>query len=285
MNKKELLVLKNEFIISKKLEEKSERTINHYTFVLDLLFRFLPEDVDITKLEILQVKEEVIKLNYSISTYNNYITIIDTFFKFCNSEELCLKKRKVQQKGSLIDVLEPNDYKRMVRWADKLNMQQCRLIMMVLASTGIRVAELKYFTVEAVKKGCFIEVTNKGKSRNVILTNALRKELKKYIRSNKIESGYIFRSKKYYSRPAVDKTIWSDIKKVAGYAKVSLKKAHPHSFRHLFAITYLANGGTMADLADILGHSSLETTRIYGKTTDEMKKKMIEKMRFKSSFF
>lgn len=281
MNKIDFKNKEDEFLLEKTLEEKAPRTLDHYKYVLDLLLECMPDDKAITKMEMLGIKEKFYDLGFSNSTYNNYITVIDSFFKFCACEDLCLKKRKVQIKGSLKNVLEPLDYKRLLRWADKLCMSECKLIMMVLAETGIRVAELKYFTVEAVKQGNYIEVTNKGKSRNIIVKNSLRKELKNYVRNQNIKTGYIFRSRKYKNRPAVEKTIWREMKKVATHAKVSKEKVHPHSFRHLFALRWLEQGGSLPDLADMLGHTSIETTRIYAKTTDEMKKQMLEKMRYK----
>ncbi len=281
MNKQETEASIKEFMIDKKLEEKAQRTINQYERVLNLFIEILPEDKEITKTEVLLFKEEMQKQKYSIATYNNYVTIINSFFKYSGQEKLYLKKIKVQQQGSLEDVLEPIDYKRLMRWAKKMNMEECRLIMYSLAETGARIAELKFFTAEAVKQSSFIEVTNKGKTRRLILRNDLRKELKAYMRANGIKTGLIFRGRKDPTKPASEATIWRDLKKVAGKAKVSKKKVHAHSFRHLFALRWIDEGGSVTDLADILGHSRLETTRIYTKTTDEMKKKKIESMKYK----
>ena len=283
MNKDKFMNLKDSFLLEKKFEEKAPGTIKHYEYVLNLFLDLLPGNKPITKVEILELKDELEKLEFNISTYNNYITIIDSFFKYCKCEELCLKKKEIQNIGSLKNVLNPIDYKRLLRWASKLNMEECKMIMTVLAETGIRIAELKFITVEAVKESNFIEVTNKGKTRNIILKNDLRKDLKKYANKRKIKSGYIFRSRQNPTNPAVEKTIWNDMKKVAKHAHVSKDKVHPHSFRHLFSIRWLEQGGSLPDLADILGHNSIETTRIYAKTTDEMKKSALEKMRYKGA--
>lgn len=281
MNKKQLESKVNEFIIEKELEEKADKTVNHYKRVLNDFLSVLPDDKEITKEEALLFKKHLQAAEYEATTYNNYVTVINSFFKFCEFEKMYLKKNKIQQQGSLEDVLEPIDYKRLMRWAKRLGMEECRMIMYSLAETGARIAELKFFTIEAIKTSSFIEVNNKGKTRKLILRNDLRKELKKYASSKGIKTGLIFRGRKDPTKPAAEATIWRDMKKVAGRAKVSKAKVHAHSFRHLFALRWIDEGGSVTDLADILGHSRLETTRIYTKTTDEMKKKKIESMKYK----
>lgn len=269
------------FMEKKTLEEKASRTIKQYMRVLDEFIATLPDNVGITKKEALNFKTELLNRKYGIATYNNYVTIVNSFFKFAKLEDMYFKKIKVQQQGSLDDVLEPLEYKRILRWAGRMQMEQCRMIMYSLAETGARIAELKFFTVEAIKESAFIEVTNKGKTRSIIIRSELRKDLKKYIRDQGIKSGYIFRGKKDFSKPAAEATTWREMKKIAGCAKVSKKKVHAHSFRHLFALRWIEEGGSVTDLADIMGHSRLETTRIYTKTTDSMKKKKIESMKYK----
>lgn len=281
MNKQQIQTEVEDFMTDKQLEEKASRTVGQYKRVLDEFVETLPDDVEITKKEVLNYKNVLIERKYSAATYNNYVTIVNSFFKNAALEDLYLKKLKVQQQGSLEDVLEPIDYKRLTRWAKRLDMEQCRMIMYSLAETGARIAELKFFTVEAIKASAFIEITNKGKIRRLIIRNDLRKELKKFIRDQGIKSGYIFHGRKDLSKPASEATIWRDMKKIAGRARVSKDKVHAHSFRHLFALRWIDEGGSVTDLADILGHSRLETTRIYTKTTDEMKKKKIESMKYK----
>ena len=281
MNKQETEQCIKEFITDKRLEEKVERTIKHYQRVLDFFVSTLPNDKEITKEDVLHFKEKLLEMNYENTTYNNYVTVVNSFFKYSHQEKLYLKKAKVQQLGSLENVLEPIDYKRLMRWAKKLEMEQCRMIMYSLAETGARVAELKFFTVEAIKKSPFVEVTNKGKTRKLILRNDLRRELKAYIKKNNIKTGYVFTGRKDKTKPAAEATIWRDMKKIASRAKVSKSKVHAHSFRHLFAIRWIDEGGSLAELRDMLGHSKIETTTIYTRTTDEMKKKKLEAMKYK----
>ena len=281
MNKKQITIEVEDFMTDKQLEEKASRTINQYRRVLDEFITSLPENVDITKKEVLNYKKVLIERKYSAATYNNYVTIVNSFFKNAALEDLYLKKIKVQQQGSLEDVLEPIDYKRLMRWSKRLEMEQCRMVMYSLAETGARIAELKFFTVEAITESPFIEVSNKGKNRRLIVRSDLRKELKKYIKQNGIKSGLIFTGRSDSTKPAAEATMWRDMKKVAGRARVAKHKVHAHSFRHLFALRWIDEGGSVTDLADILGHSRLDTTRIYTKTTDEMKKKKIEAMKYK----
>lgn len=150
--------------------------------------------------------------------------------------------------------------------------------MKVIAFTGVRAEELKVFTYENIQSN-YIETRNKGKIRNVILRNDLRRELLKYCRDNGIKSGYIFKGKEDGTMIHAT-TIYKQLKRIASKAKVSKSKVHAHSFRHLFAIKFIEDSGDISELADILGHSSIETTRIYTMTTDEMKKKKIEKMTY-----
>jgi len=142
--------------------------------------------------------------------------------------------------------------------------------MKILSITGIRISELEYFTVENIQKYHF-KVFNKGKEREILLTQELARELRKYCRDQHIREGKIFT----LSIP----TIWRQMKKTAGEAKVSLDKVHPHSFRHLFAKEFMEQYNNVLDLADILGHRSLETTRIYTRSTLDEKRKKLENMR------
>ena len=152
--------------------------------------------------------------------------------------------------------------------------------MKVLAMTGIRISELKYFTVENLKSN-YIVAFNKGKERNIIVRQDLARELRKYCREHKINKGYIFIGEKKDSMICAS-TIWRQMKKVAGAARVNKKKVHAHSFRHLFAQVFLNEyNNNIIELADILGHNSLETTRLYTRSSNSQKKEKLEKLSFK----
>ncbi len=145
--------------------------------------------------------------------------------------------------------------------------------MQTICSTGIRVSELKFVTAEAVQAGT-CEVKNKGKIRQVFLPKALQKKLVKYIQIRKIKSGPVFVTKS--GVPLDRSNIWADMKKLCESARVSREKVFPHNLRHLFARTYYSIQKDIVRLADILGHSSINTTRIYTMETGEVHRRQIE---------
>lgn len=281
------------FLLEEKLNEKSKKTLEHYEYVVRMFVDSIGEG-EVTKENIMFFKSELME-KYKPKTISNYITIVNKFIKYVeimesngeydlddlkkHKSKMTLKNIKVQQKASLEEVLEPEEFKRMLRIAKKNNEITIYLIMKVFAYTGIRVEELKKFTVEALKTN-YIEVNNKGKIRNIILRQDLRKELIEYCENNGIKEGYIFPGR----NPGTmlhQTTIWKRMKKIAGMCRgIKKSKVHAHSFRHLFAIKFMSEGGDIGELADILGHASVDTTRIYTRTTDYMKRKRLEKMKY-----
>lgn len=300
MEKEVLINMVDAFIESEKQDEKAEKTINHYQHVVNLFINNLKND-EVTKNDVIAFKREM-QEKFKPKTVNNYIVVINKFLKYASIvdkgypfkiartgeyiklattgdiEDLTVKNVKIQNKASLEEALEPIDLKRLLHWAKKLNRMDMYLIMKIIAYTGVRAEELKVFTVENIQSN-YIETKNKGKIRNVILRKDLRRELIKYCKDNNIEDGYIFKGKKDGTM-LHSTTIYKQLKRIAGVAKVKKSKVHAHSFRHLFAIKFIEEGGDISELADILGHSSIETTRIYTMTTDEMKRKKMEQMKY-----
>lgn len=263
-----------------RLEEKAANTISKYRHNIQTFIDLLPENEEITKEHVLQFKEQIFDKGYKNTTNNSYIVAVNKFLKYCELPDLRVKQVKLQERTSLEGIISLADYKRLLRFAKKLDRMDMYYIMEILSHTGIRIAELKYFTVEAIKSN-YIPVHNKGKSRDIVLTNQLHRELKKYIRERKIKSGYIFPGKKE-GKVIHETTVWRQLKRIAGKARVNKSKVHAHSFRHLFAKLYLQERpGDITGLADILGHSKIETTRIYTRTTSEEKRKAIEQINFK----
>lgn len=300
MKKETLIKMIDPFIKEEIQDEKSKNTVKHYKHVVKMFADSLQND-EVTKTDVIEFKQKM-QETLMPKTVNNYIVVTNKFLKYATTvdagypykiartgeytklatmgeiEDLRVKNIKMQNKASLEEVLEPIDLKRLMRWAKKLNRMDMYLIMKIIAFTGVRAEELKVFTVENVKSNNLV-VKNKGKIRNVILRNDLRRELLKFCKDNKITSGYIFKGKKEGTM-LHSTTIYKQLKKIAGYAKVKKSKVHAHSFRHLFAIKYMEEGGNIGELADILGHSSIETTRIYLMTTDTMKRKRLERMSY-----
>lgn len=294
MEKETLQQLMEDFLLEEKTDEKAKSTLVHYRHVIELFLDNL-KGGPVTKRDIMAFKSELME-TYKPSTISNYITVVNKFIKYAeilesngkyelsdlkyHNSKMTLKNIKIQQKSSIEEVLEAEEYKRMLRIAKKHGETEMYLIMKIFAFTGIRVAELKCFKAESVKKSNYIEVNNKGKNRKIILRQDLRRELLKYCEEKGIEEGYIFRGRRTGTMMS-DSTIWKKLKKIAGQCRgIKLSKVHAHSFRHLFAIKFLEEGGDIGELADILGHASVDTTRIYTRTTDYMKRKKLEKIKY-----
>lgn len=286
----------NTFIIEETNDEKSAKTISAYRRIPMDFVNQLENGQEISKTDILKYKDKLIK-KYKPSTVNVYLTILNKFIKYCEITEesdefdfLMLKKHysknvvkniRIQSPDSLDDILNPSDFKRMRRKAKEKGDMRTYLILSVYGFTGIRAKEIDFFTVDALKASKdFVQVTNKGKTRKVPVPGTLRRDLLRYAKERHIDSGPIFRNNN--GEPLSYSRIYRCLKDLAGECRgIKKSKVHPHSFRHLFAYYFLeGNESRLAELADILGHSSLETTRIYLRTTIKMKKQKMERIRY-----
>lgn len=275
MTKDELQELLGEWIVELRLQELSKGTLKNYKPIVQRFIDWLPDDdPKIDKATVIDFKEYLESVLDATSTRNHNIVVVDKFLKWIGKQDCCVKTFKVQSKQSNEEIISKADYKRLLRWAKQTGDMQIYYIMKILASTGIRIGELDFFTVENLD--FYIDVTNKGKERKIFVRQDLFRELRKYAREQGIKTGYIFPSPVKQGQMLAEVTIWRRMKKVAGRARVSKKKVHAHSFRHLFAQAFLEEHGDLATLADILGHSSLETTRLYTRTSDEQKRHMLE---------
>lgn len=293
MKKSEIKEKIKPYLLEEKLDEKAERTQKQYERVITMFVNSLKNE-EVTKTDLMEFKSYLID-NYKPKTVSNYIVIVNKFIKYLELtsngdndfdfdklkkyySKQTLKNIKIQQKASLEEVLEPEDLKRMLRMAKKKDYEMY-LIMKIFSFTGIRAGELKFFTVENIASN-YIEVRNKGKIREIILRQDLRKDLLNYCKDKNITSGYIFKGKKDETM-LHHTTVYNRLKKVAGMCRgIKIDKVHPHSFRHLFAIKFMREGGDISELKDILGHSSIDTTSIYTRTTAKMKRKRLEKMKY-----
>lgn len=261
-----------------KYEEKSENTLEKYKCNITRFIEFTRNE-EINKDKVLAFKQSLIEMKLRTSTINNYIVVVNKFLKWIGLKECTVKQIKQQRKSSLNEMLTVSDYKRLLRFAKKYNRMDIYYIMKILVMTGIRISELEYFTVENLKTN-YIEVQNKGKERVIVIRQDLIRELRKYCRENRIRSNYIFKGQSK-GKMINQSTIWRNMKKIAGIARVKKSKVHAHSFRHLFAKLYLKEyNNNIAELADILGHNSLETTRIYIRSSDEEKRVNLERIKF-----
>lgn len=278
MIKEELNKLVDDFIFKEYESEKAKKTIQSYKQKILSFINWLPENESLNKSLMIKWKEEI-QQKFAPTTQNVYIVSINKFLYFCDLKELILKKVKIQNQTSLNDQIEESDHSRMLRWAKKLNMMDMYYIIRIFAEVGIRVDELKQFKVETLNWS--IKLYNKGKNREMIVPSDLIRDLKKFCKDNEIEKGYIFRSPRNKEKPLPTSTIWERLKRIAKRAKINPNKIHAHAWRHLYAIRAKAAGIDIDELRDLLGHTSIETTALYTKTSSKEKRKKIESMRKK----
>ncbi len=256
-------------------EEKSKDTIGKYIRDLTVFKNWLAER-EISKGELLAYKESLTE-KYAPASVNSVIASLNGFFAYIERFDLKIKALKIQKQifASKEKELTKAEYERLLAAAKSKKNERLYLIMQTICSTGIRVSELKAITVEAVNSGS-AEVNCKGKMRIVILPKQLCKMLKRYIADKKISNGSVFVSKN--GKPLDRSNIWSDMKKLCESAGVSKDKVFPHNLRHLFARTYYSLQKDVVRLADILGHSSVNTTRIYTMESGEIHRQQIQKL-------
>lgn len=280
LRKKDLIIQLREFNLELAMNEKSMNTIKYYNQAINRLLSMVNDDQEVSKDILIKYKANLIDSgDYKMSTIDRHLQAINRFLVFCGRKDLTIKRLKLQNKMSYDKVITQIDLKRLLKWSKKLNRQDIYLIIKVFANTGIRVSELKYFKVE--KLNSIIEINNKNKIRFVPIRQELLRELRKYCKHQKIEEGFIFTNKrnKKLKNPTI---IWRELKYIAGRARVDKSKVHAHSFRHYFAYQFLEQNGdnSIFDLADILGHSQIEVTRIYARSNNAGRLKKIEKLKY-----
>ena len=209
---------------------------------------------------------------------NGAIAALNCLFHFLNLPECRLKSLKIQRPVFRDEdrELSQAEYRRLLSAAREARNERLLLTMETLCATGIRVSELKFFTAEAVRRGR-ADVANKGKVRTVFLPVKLQKRLLRYAAAQGITAGPIMITRS--GKPLDRSNIWSDMKKLCRAAGVAEAKVFPHNLRHLFARTYYDLEKDIVRLADILGHASINTTRIYTMETGEVHRRQLEKMR------
>ena len=256
-----------EFELFLKEDEKAEKTIEKYKTNIRAFIEF-SKDKELTKRTVIEFKEKLDQVDeYLPNTTNNYLVVINKFLNFIGKKDLCVKVIKQQKKFSLEYSLSKSDYHRLLRTAKKYEEYDNYIILRILAETGIRISELVFFKSEDLDKT--MKIRKKGKVREIPVKLDLLREIRKYCRDRKIKEGLIIFNPKT-GKPYADSTIWRRLKKIAGRARINKDAVHPHAFRHYFARCYLETyPNDIAGLADILGHNSLETTRIYKKLNNK----------------
>ena len=256
-------------------QERAPATIQKYVHDLTALLGWL-DGAPVTKAALIAWKEELTAA-HAPATVNSMLAAVNGFLAWAGWQECAVKLLKIQ-KSLFCDEgreLTKAEYARLVAAAQREGNRRLALVIQTICATGIRVSELKFITAEAVQMGR-AEIVNKGKRRTVFLPAKLRKLLRDYLRAEKITAGAVFVTRT--GRPLDRTNIWRDMKALCESAGVEPGKVFPHNLRHLFARTYYAIERDLSRLADILGHSSVNTTRIYTIESGAVHQRQLERM-------
>lgn len=258
-------------------EEKSGNTIQKYLHDVRA-FVIFADDSEITKETVIAYKNKLINENYAVRSINSMLASLNSFFAFLDWSDCKVKSIKLQRQVYCPEEKELTkaEYMQLVNTAKQKGNERLNLILQTICGTGIRVSELQFIAVEAVTNGEAI-VSLKGKTRSVFIVKELRKKLLRYTAEQGIKSGSIFITRT--SKPMSRTNIWREMKNLCEQANVNPKKVFPHNLRHLFARTFYGIEKDIAKLADILGHSSINTTRIYIISTGTEHRQRMENMR------
>lgn len=269
---KELLQKYREHLVC---EEKADATVEKYVRDITAFVRWL-KGRDVDKKIVLEYKQNLMT-KYAPASVNSVLSSLNGFFLFNEWYDLKVKALKIQRRifSDSEKELSKAEYERLLKAAREKGNERLYLLMQTICSTGIRVSELRFITVESVFKEC-AAVNCKGKMRLVILPKRLCAVLKKYIRKKNIKRGSVFVSRN--GKPLDRSNIWSDMKKLCESAGVSENKVFPHNLRHLFARTYYSLQKDVVRLADILGHTSVDTTRIYIMESGETHRRQMQRL-------
>jgi len=254
-------------------EEKSELTVEKYVRDVQRFLLWLG-DTELTKSRMLDYKTELVE-QYAVASVNSILSSVNCYLSFINRGDCRVKTIRQQRRAFLPEDKELTraEYNRLIQAAG--NKPRLRLLMQTICSTGIRVSEHKFITVEAAQTGQ-AEVRMKGKHRIVFLEKKLCKALLRYAKAHNIVSGSIFITAS--GKPLNRCNIWAEMKKLCLAAKVSREKVFPHNLRHLFARLYYGIEHDIVRLADILGHSDINTTRIYTMESGQTHRRQMERL-------
>lgn len=259
-------------------EEKSGATIKKYMCDLQKFLQFI-EGREVSKKLTMDYKERLLKEGgYKISSINSYLVAVNRFLEYQGWYDAKVKTIKIQQ-----DIFSPeqkylteDEYKRLINTAYRVGRERIALIIQTIGSTGIRVSELAFISVDSLKSG-MVEIHCKGKVRRILLPRQLQRLLRQYIKKKNIRFGAVFQTA---AGKAIDRSnIWREMKQLCEAAGVEKEKVFPHNLRHLFARTFYNIKNDIAKLADVLGHSSIETTRIYMKSPGNEHRKQLDSMK------
>ncbi len=267
------LALLGKFTEKMQEDERSKATIEKYLRDIRTFIAFVGGDGMIDKETVIAYKTYLLE-KYAPASVNSMLAAINSFFKENGWYDCVVKAIKIQKETfrSGNKELTKEEYYRLLQAAKRKENQRLYMLLQTICSTGIRVSELEYITVEALHTRRAV-VSLKGKTRTVILPIELCRELKRYIKERNIKSGTIFITRS--GKPMDRSNIWQEMKELCEAAEVDREKVFPHNLRHLFACTYYQLKKDITHLADILGHSNINTTRIYTLVSGEEQEKQI----------
>ena len=266
-----------DFINHLRLEEKSKNTIEKYARDVNAFLTYLNDNV-VSKELVIEYKQKLIADGYAVSSINSMLATINSLFDYLGWFDCKVKAIKTQRQIYCPEnkELTKAEYLRLINAAERNHNNRLNLILQTICGTGIRISELQFITVEAVKNGQ-AEVSCKGKNRVIFIVKKIKKKLLRYAAERHIKAGAIFITKS--GKPVNRTNIWREMKSLCKQANVNPDKVFPHNLRHLFARTFYKLEKDIAKLADILGHSSINTTRIYIISTGYEHLKRMENMR------
>lgn len=255
-------------------EEKAAATLEKYIRDVKAFIQFVETYGYVDKEVVIAYKEQLLA-EYTSASVNSMLAAVNSFLKEMGWHECVVKALKVQKDAFRAPEkdLSKEEYYRLLDTARKNGKERLYLLMQTICATGIRVGELKSITVESLYTGR-ASVRSKGKSRTILLPARLCGKLKKYVRERKIGSGSVFVTRS--GRPLDRSNICHEMKALCEEAEVPKEKIFPHNLRHLFACTYYAVKKDLTHLADLLGHSNINTTRIYTLVSEKEQAKQIE---------
>lgn len=264
------------------LEEKSKSTVMKYTHDVTAFVQWL-DGQQISK-AVVQEYKQLLESEYVPKSVNSVLSSLNSFFGWINHPEYRVKSLKIQKNT----FIEPNreltkaEYDILLKTAYEQGKTRLYLVMQTICATGIRVSELAYITVDAVKNGV-ASIKCKGKNCVIFIPSKLCKMLQRYIREKNIKNGAVFVTRK--GNPLNRSNIWAEMKRLCIKAGVLASKVFPHNLRHLFGKTYYAVYQDIVRLSDILGHSSINTARIYTAESGEVHRKRIQNLGLIRDYF
>lgn len=257
-------------------EEKSAATVEKYLRDVRAFFAFA-DNQSLTKQLVIDYKQSLLDGGYRPASINSMLASVNAWLRFAQLEYLKVRQLKIQTQIYRPEEKEltRQEYFRLIETALCRGDQQLALMIQTICATGIRISELQYITVEAAVCGT-ARIHCKGKHRTVFIVSALRQKLLDYARERGLESGTVFLDT--WGAPLDRTCIWRRMKSLCKYAGVTQQKVYPHNLRHLFAREYYEEEKDLAKLADILGHSSINTTRIYVQSTGSEHQRQLERL-------